>query len=258
MNIGLRAIGALAVAAIPAVATAQSTIAQWNFTTAVASPDNSPAPTIGSGTATALGMTNNYAYSNNVTGSVASCDVLSTAQAGSGHSTEFLWRIRGANPGNGWNNSAPQYSQGAEFDVNTAGYQGIVVSFDWYSTNQGVRNLQEQYTLDGATWTNINAPLNAVPNDFYGASSPTNTIDFSAIAGVANNTSFGVRLVSAYDTTLGTYAGATLSGGNPVIYNNNSGNWRFGNITFTGTATPAPAGAALLGLAGLVAARRRR
>ena len=253
---------------------AQSVITQWKFTATAAAPDNSPAPTTGSGTATVLGMTNSYTYSNGTataTNAGASADVALTN--GTAHSTfsEDLWRIRGApitngsGPGNttgtnnalanGWNLSAPQYSQGVEFDLSTAGFANITASFDWYATTQGVRDLQEQYSLDGATWTNLGSPLVATSNDYFGAaaSGPTNTISFAAIPGANNDPTFGIRLVSAYDPTYNgtgspTYTAAALTNGSAVIYNNNSGNWRFGNITFTGTASavPEPGTAALM------------
>ena len=46
----------------------------------------------------------------------------------------------------------------------------------------------------------------------------------------------GIRLVSAYDSTgtLGNvYASAASTPGDIVPYNNSSGNWRFGNLTFS-------------------------
>ncbi len=254
------------------------TITQWDFATVTAGPFNSPAPTVGAGTATVLGMDNTtYVYGTvaaitgtgtftttgkTTIGSMAFADVLSTTGSPS-NKTENTWRIRGPsnNPGgpngtgNGWNLAAPQYSQGAQFSTSTAGFSNISFHFDWFSTNQGVKNLQEQYTLDGSTWVNINGPLTAVPNDF----APTRTIDFSGIAGAANNASFGVRLVSAYDTTLPilNYGGA--SGG---YYNNNSGNWRFGNVGFSGSpaAVPEPSSILLCSIGAgviLVHARRR-
>ena len=132
------------------------------------------------------------------------------------------------------------------------GYTDIKVTFDWYCTTQGVRDLQEQYTLDGTTWININPLQVAVPNDFDGTSSPTNTIDLSAISGASNDPNFGIRLVSAYDPTYTgtgapTYTSATLTAGAPTQYNNNSGNWRFGDVTFAGTSVvPEPGTDALL------------
>jgi len=263
---------------------AQTIITQWDFTSAAGAGDNSPAPTTGLGTASMLGMTNNYTYTNGTggttlgTGATASGDILSTTGVANTSFTEFTWRIRGVkgagNTGsanNGWNQSAPQYSQGVEFDVSTLGFSNISFGFDWYSTTQGVRTMQEQYTLNGSTWTNINLPLQAVSNDFFGTSSPTNTINFSSITGTSNDASFGVRLVSAYDPTYsGTgapaYTAAVLTNGSATLYNNNSGNWRFANITVEGTsiaAVPEPGATSLLIgsgalLVGLVRRRRAR
>ena len=47
------------------------TISQWNFSTVEAAPYNSPAPDVGTGVATVLGMDNNYTFSsgNTITGS---------------------------------------------------------------------------------------------------------------------------------------------------------------------------------------------
>ncbi len=244
---------ACAMVAVPVVH-AQTIITQWNFTSAAGAGDNTPAATFGTGSASMLGMTNSFVYNGSASGvgSVASGDVLSTAGVANTSFNEFVWRIRGVkgagdtgSANNGWNLAAAQYTQGVEFDVSTLGFQNISVGFDWYSTNQGVRTLQEQYTLNGSTWTNINSPLQAVPNDYFGTSSPTNTINFSSISGANNDPSFGIRLVSAFDPSYSgagspTYTSATLTAGNPVVYNNNSGNWRFGNITFDGTAVAVP------------------
>jgi hypothetical protein len=258
-------IGALTFAVLGAQPAAAAVITQWDFGTVHSAPDNSPAPNVGTGTATVLGMTNNYVYTNSntitgtgtftngthiVTGSTASADVLATAGDPNGEAN--AWRVRGAGPGNGWNLAAPQYSQGAQFSTSTAGYTNISFHFDWFSTTQGVKNLQEQYTLNGTTWININAPLTAVSNGF----APTQTINFSGIAGVANDPNFGVRLVSAYDPTLPILNYGSADGGQGGYYNNNSGNWRFADVGFTGTAigaVPEPSTWAmmLLGFAGL-------
>src|SRR5579864_4678486 len=75
---------------------AQTTITQWSFSSAVAAPDNGPAPTTGAGTAVTLGMTNSYNG-----GNTPSDDVLSTTGTANTSFAEFTWRIRGA-PDNGW------------------------------------------------------------------------------------------------------------------------------------------------------------
>jgi hypothetical protein len=282
---------ASAVLSAPA-ARAQSVITQWNFNNdgngTVAAPDNSPAPNTGSGTAVSLGMTNSYTYTksaNSGTGSVTSDDILPTAGTANASFSESLWRIRGASGTgstgntsliNGWNLSAPEYSQGVEFDVSTLGFTNITVGYDWYSTTQGVRDLQEQYNLNISNtsgWININPLQVATSNDYFGgagATTPTNSISFTAITGANDDPNFGIRLVSAHDPTYtGTgapnYTAAALTNGSAALYNNNSGNWRFGNITFEGTpdvvSVPEPGTTALLAGAmalGAVVVYRRR
>jgi hypothetical protein len=238
-------------------------IAAWTFPTTAGAPDNSPAPTYGTGTATTLGMTNTYNG-----GNTASDDVLSTSGTGNPNFTENLWRIRGT-PHNGWATyqngaGAPQYSQGIQLDTSTVGYSNIVFSFDWYSTTQGIRDLQVQYNT-GSGWVNYQGPsptgtFVATSNDYYNAGlspvSPTIRIDLSSVAAANNNPDLGIRLVSAFDSTgtLGNeYASAASTPGNIVPYNNNSGNWRFGNLIFaagtttTTKVTASPAGSQAFG-----------
>ena len=216
-----------------------ATITRWDFSAAITGVVNNPAPSIGTGVAKVLGMTNNYNYvSPTATGSVAGADFTSTP-GGSATNTTNAWRVRGqasktGDPiGNGWNTAAPQFSQGVEFDVSTAGKTNIVFQYDWYSTNQGVRDLQAQYTVDGVNFMNIGPLQIATPSGWNNQI----TINFQAlgITAVNNNANFGVRLVSAYDPTYSgvgapTYTGATLNGNTPLVYNNSSGNWRFGEV----------------------------
>jgi len=261
-----------------------STIAQWSFTAAQASPVNSPAPTSGNGTTVSRGMANSYTYAGGETTPTTSNDDI-TQPGGTGQLTDFTWRIRGfsnksGQPGNGWNNSAPNYTQGAEFEVPLTGYSPTSLTFDWYSTTQGVANMQVQYTLDdtqgsNTVWTNLGSDLLATPNNFYGApaagsTTPTNSFDLSSIAGAAGDANFAVEMVSVrpvvgdadYSATGpggdGNYAAAAPVSGAYVDYNNSSGNWSFGNITISGTAVPEPASASLLSLAGLALLGRRR
>jgi hypothetical protein len=260
------------------------TIADWDFgTLAAVSPDNSPAPTTGSGTASSLGMTNGYTYTTSGSptgvGAVTLDDVTNDSPSGTSNGSTLgngnVWRIRGAagtgttgTTNNGWNNSAPQYSQGAEFDVNTDGFTGISLSFNWAATTQGIGNMQVQYTTDGSTWQNIGSVLSAtVDNNATGTTGSgfaTDTVNFSGVAGVANDANFGVRLVAAYNPTLGNeYASAkSVVAGAPVQYNNNSGNWRIADVQIDGTVAPVPLPAAtwllLSGLGGLGIFARRR
>ena len=260
-------------ASLPAGATL---FAGWDFNAATNSTvtihsnnynvNNSPAPSIGSGTAIVLGMNNSYSYpvggnTGTLTGSVADSDITST-EGSTDPNSDFnsnSWRIRGpactksasscgstADAGNGWNTAAPQYSQGAEFDVPTTGYYHVVFQYDWYVTAQGFRDLQAQYNTNinnAGGWTNV-GPIQVTPDG--GGFINQITIDFAAlgITGVDNNPNFGVRLVGAYDPTYTgtgapTYTGASLTNGQPTVYNNNSGNWRFDEVNFFGNTSSA-------------------
>ena len=224
---------------------------------------NSPSPTTGNGFIAPLGMDNTYTFATNppTIGSVASCDVLSTSGLGTSAYTISTWRVRGpsnaaAPPGNGngWNRSAPERTQGAQFSASTVNFTGIHFSCQFYSTTQGVSTAVAQYTLDGTTWTDLGTPFRVKSNDYLqpasgtisGANAGVN-LDFSAIAGANNNPNFGVRLVSVYDPfyagtaqvpapSYSSAAGATPPAPNVTPYNNSSGNWRFGLIAFTGNS----------------------
>jgi hypothetical protein len=279
----------LVLATLGAGAAAQAgVVTDWDFGAVTSvSPDNNPAPTTGSGMASSLGMTNNFTYTTKGVatgvGSVTLDDVTNDSPSGTSNGSTLgngnVWRIRGqagtgttGTTNNGWNNSAPEFSQGAEFDVSTSGFANIGLSFTWAATTQGVGNLQVQYNTNinnAAGWTNIGSVLSAtVDNNATGTAGSgfaTDTVDFSSISGVSNDALFGVRLVSAFNPTLGNeYASATsVVSGAPVQYNNNSGNWRIADVQVDGTAVapvPLPASAWLLisGLGGLGTLVRKR
>ena len=188
-------------------------IAAWTFPTLAGPPDNSPAPNIGSGTATTLGMTNNYTNGAGTSG-VAADDVINQAGTANPNINENQWRIRGSG-NNGWADAAPEYTQGAELDTSTVGFSNIVFAFDWYSTTQGIGDLQVQYNTNGnagtgSGWVNYQGPsptgtFVATSNDFYNAAlspvSPTIYINLSNVPGASGNPDLGIRLVSAYDST---------------------------------------------------------
>lgn len=288
------AFSALAMTAVPNAS--GDTVAQWNYgnttdyTQGAVSTMNTAST--GNGVAYSLGMTNTYAYGGSEgPGATDGSNFTSVTSAADVTFGEDTWKIvgntnkasKGSGSANGWNNSAPNYTQGAQFDVPTTGYNNVSLSFDWYCTTQGVANLAVQYTdnVNAGTpvWTTVGGngqgDYIATSNDFYGATSggvsqPNITISIPADAN--NDPNFAVRLVSVRPVvgdsdysltgpgTDGNYAAAsgdTLST-STVDYNNSSGNWSFDNVTITGTAVPEPASLGLLALSGLALLSRRR
>jgi hypothetical protein len=233
-------------------------ITQWTFEnqpiTGAPPYNNSPTPSTGKGTAIVLGMTNNYPTPN---ASVASSDILSDPGS-SDPASQQAWRIRGQGltdsaPANGWSTLAPQYSQGAEFDVSTAGFTGIQISFDWQPTNRGVEDIELQYNsniANPAGWTNVALFSNTVAGGVWNNG---NVVNLSAIGSTGNDPNFGIRIVSAYHPGTSTYFDTT---GAPL--NNNSGNIRLDNLTISTVPEPRTGLLGLVCLVGFAFAARCR
>ncbi len=87
-------------------------IAGWNFENDAIAVNDTPAADTGTGTASALGMTNSY----NSTTSTNTDDVVQGATSDTGANSEAdltkVWRVRGQSPGNGWSSQAPIGTQG--------------------------------------------------------------------------------------------------------------------------------------------------
>lgn len=280
LNLAAR-IGLVLVACGAGAAAQAATIAEWNFgTLSSTAPDNTPAATDGTAatnsatTGTSVGMANTYAEVGYPGGSPYTFDDI-TNDTNSTTGNGNVWRIRGSSTAatqsgaNGWSINAPEYSQGAQFATTTAAYSNIVLSFNWASTAQGIANMQVQYNTNvsnASGWTNVGSLLTAtVGNSSTGGSFQTDTINFGTlgITSVNNDAGFGVRLVAAYNPTLGNYASASsVIAGEPAAYNNSSGNWRFADVQIDGTVAPVPLPASawlmLSGLGGWGSLARRR
>jgi hypothetical protein len=258
-------------------------IADWTFETNAIAANNSPSPTTGSGTASALGM---GVYPTPNVGTNAD-DVLLGVSGDTGANgvadLSQIWRVRAqGNPAaNGWSSLAPIGSQGAQFAVSTLGYTNVSVSFDWYATTQGEANMQLQYTTDGSTWNNVKLTLGGSDGGLVlsNNSASANTVNgwfvsdsiSNGVAGAGqdwftgltanisdplagNNTNFAIRIVNAS-------TGVDDVSTKGTALNNNSGNWRFDNVEVSGVAVvPEPSTVAMVGLGvlGMLSLRRRR
>jgi PEP-CTERM motif-containing protein len=279
-----------ALAAMSAHSASGAVIAQWTFNAAVPPNYNTPAPTTDNSVnqlsnAFSIGMSNTYTYAGSE-GPGSSGPADDVTQPDTPTSNEYGWRIRGtsntsgggAGQANGWNNAAPDGTQGAVFEVDTTNYNNVSVSFDWYCTGSGVGNLEVLYSTNGTTFNAVPGLKDfvAVSGGFYGTTTPNITVSLSGLSGVANDPNFAVEFVSVRPVPgdANYVAGSThpgeLANGNDgnyassksagTDYNNSSGNWSFNNITVSGTAVavPEPASLSLLGLSGLALLNRRR
>jgi hypothetical protein len=270
--------------AASATAAHASSITVWDFQNppdAIA-VNNNPAPTVGAGSASSIGMTNAL----NGTTSITTDDVLlgtagDTGANGLANLTQ-IWRVRGQSPGNGWSSQAPIATQGVRFAASTVGYSSVVVGFDWYATTQGEANLQLEYTTDGVSW--INTPITIGANASKGLTALTNSLSANTVLGsyisdnlltngplagsdwfqgltatisdpkAANDPLFAFELVNAS-------AGADNVSTQGTALNNTSGNWRFDNVSISGTpvaAVPEPATVTLFGTGVMALLARRR
>ncbi|MGA2684693.1 MAG: hemoblobin-interacting domain-containing protein [Verrucomicrobiota bacterium] len=238
-------------------------IADWSFDLigTQAAPDNSPAPTTGSGVAIVLGMTNTYTFASGPSYSYAWADVTATGSPyPSTGNDSYGWRVRGGTtgagvPNSGWNTAAPIGTQGAEFNVDTTRYSNVVCSFNLYFTTQAEAKMCVFYTTNGWASSNVantlfyggnpgfvvtnNSSANTVIGTYFWQTNGQGfydsiVVDFTGVPGVQNNPLFGFSVVNA--ATSGdcvNYLGTS--------YNNLSGNWRYDNVTVGGTSgTPPP------------------
>jgi len=247
-----RCLAVAAAFAVTGTLQASTVITQWNFNGALV-VNNAPFPSFGFGSATPVGMNGglNNADINAAGGNPTSSDPSVSNQS---------WRVRGsAANANGWSGTVSLLS-GARFNVSTVNQQTIGVSMDILATDGSPRHAQFQYTLDGSSFSSFGGLL-----DFNGSNDRWRngiTFDLSSIQGAANNANFGFRVVSAFSPNAFTNANGLQAANTAFqradagtgVYTGASGNYRFDMVT----VIPAPGAAAVLGLAGMVVARRRR
>jgi uncharacterized protein (TIGR03437 family) len=230
-------------------------IAAWTFEKNAIAVNNNPAPSIGAGAASSLGMATYGTPNIGVTTDDVLLGVTGDTGANGAANLSQIWRVRAqagsAGAANGWSSTAPIGSQGVMFAASTVGYSNITVSFDWYATTQGEANLQVQYTTDGTTWKNVAL---FAPGSIAGLAIKNNTTSANTVKGwyasitgggqgwfpgltatisdpaAANNPKFAVQMVNAS-------TGADCISASGGALNNTSGNWRFDNVAILGTST---------------------
>jgi hypothetical protein len=233
-------------------------VADWTFDNiGKKSPVNTPAPAISNNTATATIMGFNFPtsfiFADGSMGSTNTGDVLANGApfSSTGSAGQFVWRLRGQSPGNGWNSQAPIGTQGAEFDVSTMGYSNIVITFDLYQTSQGEAKMCVLYTTNAWATTNVannlayglnptlittnttspNTVMGTYFDNTFGSIFFNNlVVDFTGDPTVANNPNFGIRIVNA---AMGFDCVNYLN----QPYNNASGNSRLDNVAINGQFT---------------------
>lgn len=216
-----------------------ATVTQWNFNSNPADANDATGtttPSTGSGTASLLSTTSVFANGNAGTGS---SDPTTTDDSG--------WGVL--------NFGAGDLSSGVRFLINTTGYESITVAYDVRSSNTSSRYQAMQYTLNGSTWNTLTY-FGAAAGDVWNNG---RTINFSSITGANNNANFGIRILSAFESTAnaGVGANAFVAATTGSTYAA-GGNWRFDMVTVSGTVIPEPSVALLGGLGVLGLLRRRR
>ncbi len=233
-----------------------ATLAHWNFNVPLVPGNvtNSPAPAIGSGSATPVGMNggNNNADILAATGNPPSSDSGTPNNA---------WRIRGGTS-NGWSGTVPLLS-GARFNTSTAGKSNIQVSLEVHATDGSARHGQFQYTVDGTNFTSLGGLIDFnLSFDGFKAFS----YDLSSIPAANNNPLFGFKLVSqfspnAFTNAAGPQAPNTAfqrASATNQTYTGGAGNWRFDLVTITGVPEPSSMALVAVSSLGLALARSRR
>ena len=122
------------------------------------------------------------------------------------------------------------------FAFSMSGFSNLAVSYAVQRTSTGFTTQQWDYSTDGTNWS----------------SAATITGILSSFAGGGTNVATNLGVASDLDNAATAYMRVTFSGATAA-----SGNNRMDNFQFNATALPAPGAIALIGLAGLVARRRR-
>lgn len=206
-------------------------VTQWNFEAQNLNPST------GTGTASYVGGT---------TAATATAPTVNGFATGFGGTGTFAWNTTTyATQGTG------DRTRGVQFSASTAGYDGIVLQWNERHSNTSANTVAVFATADGTTWNEVQVftftPAPSGTGDTWYQRSVTLGAEY------ANAANFGFRVLAAYAPGTSGY----LASRSTSTYGTSS-TLRFDDVTINGTLVPAPGALALLGVAGLIGARRRR
>ena len=141
-------------------------------------------------------------------------------------------------------------TRGVQFSGSTAGYDTITLAWNERHSNTSANTVAVFATTDGTNWTEVQVFT------FTPAATGTGDTWFqrsvSLSAAYANAANFGFRVLAAFNPGTSGY----LASRSTSTYGSSS-TLRFDDVTISGNVVPAPGTVALVGLAGLLARRRR-
>jgi hypothetical protein len=143
-------------------------------------------------------------------------------------------------------------TRGVQFSGSTAGYNSITLAWNERHSNTSANTVAVFATADGTNWTEVQVftftPAATGTGDSWFQRSVTLSSTY------ANAANFGFRVLAAFNPGPG--AASYLASRSTSTYST-AGTLRYDDVTISGNLLPAPGAAALVGLAGLIARRRR-
>lgn len=225
-------ISAMALVAFAGIANAQQLL--WNFNSNPAdtlTTTGTTLPSIGSGTFSLIGGTTST-FASAATGTGSS----DPATADDSEISVSNWAAQSAGSG----------TRGVEFAFSTLNYSGNVFEFDVRFSNSMSKFVEVLLSVNGgSSFSSLGVITGAGDTRF-------NNQSFALGAAADNQADVRVRVVSIFapSTTAYTTAGVATYA--------TTGTLRIDMVSVEGTLVPTPGAAALVGLGGLVIARRRR
>ena len=143
--------------------------------------------------------------------------------------------------------SAASGTAGAQFAVSTTGFENVIITFGLRNSKTASKYAQLQYSTNGTTFSDFGNVIEGTGDLWTSVSR-----DLSSLTTTDNNSTFAFRVVSVFAPGTSAYAAAKTGSTYAA-----TGTFGFDLVTVNGTAIPSPGAVALIGLAGLVARRRR-